>query len=519
MIRSAPTPVTPLAVSAELAPQAARPSLALVSDAALPSSIFETVDADVTVIGRDRGIAPLLTPGLDAVLFDLGTAGGPDFDALGRIVSLGPDVPVIALFETPIFSEDAAARAIETGAEDACIFDPFNPGALLAQARLSLARFTRRERNDTAADTHAEQAATAPATEVPRDPMTVVQETADAMVILDHEGRVAFANSAAADLLGLPLETLAGKRLDMPTTPGDKDVRFMHPSGEERFADLRIVETEWGGRPARVAALTDTTVRRRLEKAMRDAEKKGLTSERRSKSFFSNVNHDLRTPLTHIIGFSEIMKDQQFGPLSERYREYARDIHQSGTMLLDMIEDILSVAESESDAVSLSDDICDLGVLIDTAVASQKKAAQAAGIGLLAAPSPDLPGFRGDARRLRQGLYRLIAELVHTADEGARIELGAELCGGGLMIKATVEVKDGGELLLPYDDLEEGSACAHVEDPFVSAEGRSKPRDNGLALSLTRKVVEMHGGALHVGHDPMGKPSVMLSLPSARLVR
>ncbi|PCJ70233.1 MAG: hypothetical protein COA62_06405 [Rhodobiaceae bacterium] len=518
MNRPAPTSTSPHAITADLVPQPARLSFALVSDAKLPHSIFEGLSADITLISRGRGIAPLLAPGFDAILFDLGSADCADFETLGRVINLGPRVPVLALFERHAFTPDRAYEAVHLGAEDACLFDAFNAGSVVVSATLAITRFQRREPTDTAA-AHSCAITKTPNAASGQAPVTIIQEAADAMIILDNEGKVAFANSAAAELLGRPLETLAGKHLDMPTVPGDRSIHITHPSGEERFADLRIVETEWGGQPARVAALTDTTVRRQLEKTMREAEKKSLTSERRSSSFFSNVNHDLRTPLTHIIGFSELMKDEQFGPLGERYREYASDIHQSGTMLLDMIEDLLSVAESETDAISLSDDICHLDALIETVVSSQKKNAFEANITLVATQSPNLPGFRGDAKRLRQGLFRLISELLHTNDAGARIELGAEVCAGGLIIKAVVDTKDGGALALPYDDFETGSACSHVEDPFVSAEGLRLPRDTSLALSLTRKIAELHGGALRVGHDPQGKPAVILSLPAARIIR
>ncbi len=212
---------------------------------------------------------------------------------------------------------------------------------------------------------------------------------------------------------------------------------------------MRIVETEWGGQPARVAAFTDTTVRKRLEQTMRDAEKQGLTSQRRTNSFFSNVNHDLRTPLTHIIGFSEIMKDAQFGPLAERYREYARDIHQSGTMLLDMIEDLLSIAESEAEDTHLSNDICSLDALIETVVTAQSRTAAEAGVQLSARPCPELPGFRGDAKRLRQGVYRLISELLHTTGPGSHIELAVTYDHQSLAITAIINPADGTEMTVP----------------------------------------------------------------------
>lgn len=515
MIRSAPTSASPHAVTTGLVPEPTQLTLALVSNARLPASVFDGADVNIITVSRDRGISPLLAPGFDAVLFDLGSATPTDFQALARVINLGPRVPVIALFESRCFNEELATEAVVLGAEDACVFDAFNTDTLIIQVKLAVTRVSRRQ---PVRDLPAEAAEHAAPT-AQHDAVTIVQEAADAMVILDNDGKVAFANAAAADLLGRPLESLAGQRLEMPMEPGDRDVIIKHPSGEERFADLRIVETEWGGQPARVAALTDTTVRRQLERTMRDAEKRGLTSQRRSQSFFSNVHHDLRTPLTHIIGFSEIMRDAQLGPLSDKYREYAGDIYQSGTMLLDMVEDLLSIAEADVDAVTLTDDICNLDALIETVVASQKSNAFEAGVELVSTPASQLPGFRGDAKRLRQGLFRMVSELLHTMEPHTRLHLNAETCAGGVILKAVVEKNDDDATRLPYDEPDNHTDCARVEDPFVSAAGLRLPRDTGLALSLTRKVAELHGGALRIGHDRQGRPAVIISLPAARLVR
>ncbi len=82
-----------------------------------------------------------------------------------------------------------------------------------------------------------------------------------------------------------------------------------------------------------------------------------------------------------------------------------------------------------------------------------------------------------------------------------------------------MEKNDDDATRLPYDEPDNHTDCARVEDPFVSAAGLRLPRDTGLALSLTRKVAELHGGALRIGHDRLGRPAVIISLPAARLVR
>src|SRR3546814_10770372 len=120
------------------------------------------------------------------------------------------------------------------------------------------------------------------------------------------------------------------------------------------------------------------------------------------------------------------MKNEQFGPVGQdRYRDYASDIHSSGTMLLDMIEDLLGIAEAETDEIDLTDEICNLRQLLDITVASQRNQAQVESVKLEIDCPDKLPGFRGDAKRLRQGLFRLIAEAVHCAHPGATLRFSA----------------------------------------------------------------------------------------------
>src|SRR5690606_21145662 len=132
--------------------------------------------------------------------------------------------------------------------------------------------------------------------------VTLVQETPEAIVILDSQGNVRFVNGGAEELLGSRASDMLGKPFGLPTEPGEHEVAVIRPDGDNRFAEMRIVDTQWGGVPARVAALNDTTVRRKLERTMQAAEAQSRETLKRSRSFFSNVNHDLRTPLTHIIG-------------------------------------------------------------------------------------------------------------------------------------------------------------------------------------------------------------------------
>jgi signal transduction histidine kinase len=326
---------------------------------------------------------------------------------------------------------------IAAGAEDCLSLDGENPRSLALALRRAVARHQMHDRERVP-----QAAAAAPEPQAPK--MTLVQEASDAIVILDNRGQVRFANAAAEEVLGRSAEDLVGKPFGLPSEIGEHEVFLTRPDGDHRMAEMRIIETRWGDTPARVAALNDVTVRRKLERTMAEAQAKSVASQKRSHNFFSNVNHDLRTPLTHIIGFSELMKNEQFGPIGQdRYRDYASDIHSSGTMLLDMIEDLLGIAEAEQDQVSLSDEICNLGQLVEIAVASQRGQARQEDVQLEIDCPPGLPGLRGDARRLRQGLFRLLAEAIHCAHDGATLTLAVRETEEGIIITIAEALRDG----------------------------------------------------------------------------
>ena len=180
---------------------------------------------------------------------------------------------------------------------------------------------------------------------------------------------------------------------------------------------------------------------------------------------------------------SEFKGPDSFGPLGEgRYREYAQDIHSSGTMLLDMIEDLLGIAEAETDRIDLTDEICSVAQLVEIAMTSQRSNARAEGVTLELETAARLPGLRGDQKRLRQGFFRLISEAVHCAHRGATLHMRIAESDKGLDV--VLEEKHDWSGQGRFSELESG------DDPFVSAEDSSAPRPESLALSLTRKGMD-----------------------------
>ncbi|MBI1238827.1 MAG: PAS domain-containing protein [Alphaproteobacteria bacterium] len=162
--------------------------------------------------------------------------------------------------------------------------------------------------------------------------LRLVQEEAEGLVILDHDGRVRFLNPAAEDMLGVATGSLTGQPFPFPVHLGESTRHTVDArDASSRTLELRFVETEWGGVPARLGSIADVSVRAALE---------GATGEAASmRARLRDVDTALRTPLTTVIGFCELLLGEPFGPLGDpRYHAYLRDIHQGALALLAMAQ-------------------------------------------------------------------------------------------------------------------------------------------------------------------------------------
>lgn len=468
---------------------------------------------EVSPFSAATGLQALLAPGIDAIILDTALEGDV-ISTIRRIVTLGPDAPLIAVARGLEERRAEALDMFEAGADEVLSLERMEPSEALWLARLAHERRQRARKRQRDPASAAEQAA--------ERTLTVVQESPEAMLIIDHEGRVTFANEEAAALFNRSQEEMEGRPIDLPLDIMSDEVQSLTMRGADgamRFVEARVMETNDGPVPARIATLSDVTVRRKLEDAIRQSRIQREETARRSRTFFSNVNHDLRTPLTHIIGFSEIMRDERFGPMGHTsYRNYAADIHASGRMLLEMIEDLLGIADAEEGNMTLDEEICNLSQLLDIAVTSQQAACAAADIRVEIDCPAGMPGFLGDARRLRQGFFRLLSEIIHCAPAGTTLVIRARADEQAL----SINVEEKLEILSGHPDLiglaGDPQAPGRPERSFVSAEASGFPRQDGLALTLTRRVAELHGGSLDVSPGRAGRlPKIALQFPAERM--
>jgi signal transduction histidine kinase len=267
-----------------------------------------------------------------------------------------------------------------------------------------------------------------------------------------------------------------------------------------------IGELEWSrGRLIKQAAEL-----KKLANASAEAQRKAEAANLAKSAFLANMSHELRTPLSAIIGFSEMMQREALGPVgSTRYRAYADDINRSGMHLLDLVNDLLDLSKIEAGKMELAEDFVDMDQLIADCLVLVRDAAARADIELALDKDPRLPPVFADERKLKQILINLLSNAIKFTGAGGGVEIVASIAAsGGLQ----VSIRDSGVGISPED-------IARVFEPFVElrdATGSDQPR-TGLGLPLSRKLAELHGGALEIESTLGRGTTVLLSLPPGRV--
>ncbi|HZF32290.1 MAG TPA: PAS-domain containing protein [Candidatus Angelobacter sp.] len=227
--------------------------------------------------------------------------------------------------------------------------------------------------------------------------------------------------------------------------------------------------------------------------------------------FLANISHELRTPLNAILGFSEIMKSEMFGPLgSPQYRGYAADIHDSGSHLLTVINDILDLSKIEAGKFELNEEDCDPARLVRDAVRFVAERAGSGGLGLQQRLQPALPAVRADGRLVKQILLNLLSNAIKFTP-----------AGGTITVSADVESQSG--LALTVADTGIGIAPDQLErvlQPFTQVENTltRTHAGTGLGLPLCKSLIELHGGRLALESTVGRGTTVTITLPKERVL-
>ncbi|MBX6366869.1 MAG: PAS-domain containing protein [Rhodospirillales bacterium] len=242
------------------------------------------------------------------------------------------------------------------------------------------------------------------------------------------------------------------------------------------------------------------------ERALTQAKESAELASRAKSEFLANMSHELRTPLNAVIGFSEIIGREILGPAGRReYVEYARDIHESSTHLLQIINDILDVSKIEAGMMSLYPTQVDPPAIVHGCCRIVRPRAQDARVELATEVTETTPLITADERMLKQIVLNLLSNAIKFTPEGGRVTIRTERADGDWL---QITVRDTGIGIAP-EDIEK------VLRPFGQVESSLARRftGTGLGLPLSKGFVELHGGTLSISSRPGAGTTVTVRLP------
>ncbi|MGO4410586.1 sensor histidine kinase, partial [Brevundimonas sp. M-11_2] len=292
---------------------------------------------------------------------------------------------------------------------------------------------------------------------------------------------------------------------------GEAQVRFAPRLALDRRILMvlrRLGPATGGDEPPRLIALAlDATLAHAREAGL-DAARAEAEAQNAGKSrFLANMSHELRTPLNAVLGFSDIMRQRLFGPIPDRYADYAQSIHEAGGHLLDLINDVLDVSRIEAARYELSIERFDVREVVSAAVALVRVQADDKGVDLAAVLPPEALTVAADRRALKQITLNLLSNAVKFTPAGGSVTVSAEALGTHPGADLELTVADTGVGVAPED-------LARLGRPFEQAGGaEQRAQGTGLGLSLVRSLAELHHGAMSIDSTLGEGAAVTVRLP------
>ncbi len=364
---------------------------------------------------------------------------------------------------------------------------------------------------------------------------TIIENIKDGYFEVNLKGDMIFCNEALCNILLYPYDELIGmnNRMYMDKMNAKKifeTFNNVYRTGKStNVSDWQLVRKDGSacvietivslikdstGRPTGFRGMArDITQRKQAEEELKQAIKDAEKANQAKSAFLANMSHELRTPLNHIIGFTELVVNNHFGDLNETQKEYLTDVLNSSEHLLSLINDILDISKVEAGKLKYKPQKVDLRMLLEESLVIIKEKAIHQGIRLSCAINGIPDAVTGDVRMLKQILYNLLSNSVKFTPKGGEIKLKANSILPSMDANRQTVVDDRGPLVqvsvidtgigIKQEDL------ARIFRPFEQVENSAsrKFHGTGLGLSLSKNLVELHGGKLWAESEGEGKGS------------
>ena len=304
------------------------------------------------------------------------------------------------------------------------------------------------------------------------------------------------------------------------------EIEFVTHGGRRFWGLLSGRVTSYEGENALVASIVDISTQKarevqlaqateqlriqaaataRLNRELKSQQQVAITASRAKSDFLARMSHELRSPLNAILGFSEVIADRVFGAEGvERYQDYARNIHEAGGHLLELINDILDLSKVEAGELHLTLEPIELKELIKGSVQLMTPIAEKRGVQLVVDLGRSPLSLVADRRRLRQMVVNLVSNAIKFT-----------LAGGTVMVTAH---QDQGNIVIDVADSGIGMTPEQVKvalQPFgqVATDSPYAQVGTGLGLPIVESLVKLHGGRLDINSTPNVGTTATLTLP------
>ena len=348
----------------------------------------------------------------------------------------------------------------------------------------------------------------------------------EGVAVFGSDGRLKLHNRAFADMWNLPSDTPAQnphvdaiikvcRQLAPQEEPwidirgavvGLADMRMGHSCRFER-RDGTALDCTAQPLPdgATLLSFTDVTASVNVERALTERNEALERASRLRDEFVHHVSYELRSPLTNIIGFTQLLGDETVGALNPRQRDYADHIMRSSASLLAILNDILDLASIDTGSLELTPEIVDIRSTIEAAMRGLEDRLAESSLHLVIDTPDDIGTFVADGKRVRQILFNLLSNAVGFSSPGQTITVSARKRGGEVIF----DVKDQGRGIPP-------EIKARIFERFESHTLGTRHRGVGLGLSIVRSFVELHGGRIELASAPGEGTTVTCIFPNER---
>ncbi|MCB1531407.1 MAG: PAS domain S-box protein [Alphaproteobacteria bacterium] len=352
------------------------------------------------------------------------------------------------------------------------------------------------------------------------------------IVVTDNAGRIVRVNDGFIRAYGWSRDELINADVISLVTPDERElVRHNHEefirTGVRSSGELKLIRKNGSvanalfttatielsqKRRFQVTTIMDITLRKRMEETLRIAKDEADAANRAKSTFLANMSHELRTPMNAIIGFSEMMIKQTFGPLGhEKYSEYITDVHSSAQHLLEIINEVLDMSKIEAGRIELDESQMDVGDMLRSVTRMLASRAFASDVKMEVRTPDDLPDIFADPRLMRQIFINLITNAVKFSNAGGQIEMDVCMLEDGRM---QITIADEGVGIAKEKIKRAMEPFGQVSDTHENIGNQG----TGLGLPLAKAMVELHDGLMRLESDVGQGTTVFVTIPSYRII-